>query len=453
MKLLPYVSEALKSNCHQDEAVYSALAYTFHTPWLIEAQCVPIMQPNQDAIATLYKTHATAWVAIDHPKHIQKRATLAMKLGLTVVPVFCFNTTKDSHTAQPEDPVDAVNHCLDQAIAQNISDVHIEPYDAHHYYIRFRRDGLLEKFTEVAFDKACRMVNHVKVLSGMNISEKRLPQDGHFSHQTLQCRVSSCATIRGEKMVIRLIYQNGCLKHNLGMLSEQQALFEAMLTQSQGMVIVTGPTGSGKTVTLYAALHFLNSVTHNILTIEDPVEINMPGIYQVQVNLKAGIDFQSTLRAFLRQDPDVIMIGEMRDAETTKIAMHASQTGHLVLSTLHTNSAIETIFRLQSLGCSMYDIASCLQLVIAQRLIRIFCTLCKGKGCDACQNSGYSGRMGVYEMLSITPEWSNFLLTMPSLSDMLHFSEARGFCNLYTRGLQLVKANVTSLTEIQRVLA
>ena len=275
-----------------------------------------------------------------------------------------------------------INTLLQDAIKQQISDIHFE-VDENRCHIRFRQNGLLRIITTIQKDNATRIAARIKIICQLDITEKRLPQDGHFKIQEqdhyVDVRVSTCPTTHGEKIVLRLLDHQQLLRdiQTLGFTVSQYDSFMRAINKPQGLIIVTGPTGSGKTVTLYAILQYLNSTEKNIVTIEDPVEINLPGINQVNINPKIGLDFARTLRAFLRQDPDIIMIGEIRDAETAAIAINAAQTGHLVLTTLHTNSAAEALTRLNQMGIKDYDVKSSLLLITAQRLIRKLCDHCK----------------------------------------------------------------------------
>ena len=350
-----------------------------------------------------------------------------------------------------------VDQILHEAIEKGASDIHFEPYE-NHYRIRFRIDGMLHEITNPDFSLANRLTARLKIMSRLDISERRLPQDGRFSIATRDCRINTCPTLFGEKIVVRILNANNeVLKiDELGLLEQQEKLFSNAIKRPQGMILVTGPTGSGKTVSLYAALNELNSIDKNISTVEDPIEINLPGINQVQVNNKIGLDFVTTLRAFLRQDPDIIMVGEIRDLETADIAIKAAQTGHLVLSTLHTNSAAETITRLLNMGIAQFNINSSLSLIIAQRLARKLCPHCKhenkiahnllleqgfladelddlviytANGCKYC-HKGYRGRIGIFEV-------------MPIGKNILGLREA---------ALNKVRQGLTSLEEINRVI-
>ncbi len=355
-----------------------------------------------------------------------------------------------------------VNTLLRDAVKQQVSDIHFE-VDESRCHIRFRQHGLLKIITHIQKDNAKRIAARLKIMCQLDIAEKRLPQDGHFKlneqEHFVDVRVSTCPTVHGEKIVLRLLDHQQLLRdiQTLGFTTSQHHDFINAITKPQGLIIVTGPTGSGKTVTLYATLQYLNSTEKNILTIEDPVEINLCGINQVNVNPKIGLNFARTLRAFLRQDPDIIMVGEIRDTETATIAINAAQTGHLVLTTLHTNSATETLTRLNQMGIKDYDITSSLLLISAQRLVRKLCSHCKkthpqskkiiqqfnlsdhstlyqAGQCEQCC-SGYSSRMAVHEILT-------FENSQPKMNHQ----------TIQQHALTLVSQGITSIEEIRRVI-
>lgn len=378
-----------------------------------------------------------------------------------------------------------VHKVLLDAIKKNVSDIHFEPYEKV-YRIRFRKDGILYETTSPPVNLSSRITARIKIMSRLDISERRVPQDGHFNmaltkKHTINFRVSTCPTTYGEKVVIRILdpskLQLGI--EQLGYEPHQQQMFMETINRPQGMLLVTGPTGSGKTVSLYTALNILNTSERNISTIEDPVEIQIPGINQVNVNPKAGMDFSIALRAFLRQDPDVIMVGEVRDLETAEIAIKAAQTGHFVLSTLHTNSAPETLTRLVNMGVATYNIATSVNLIIAQRLTRRLCPNCKvavdiptnalyeegfmdadladmhifthnPRGCENCKN-GYNGRVGIYEMLNVTPEIGRIIMAGGNSMEISQKAIEQGMQTLRRAGLLKVKQGITSLDEINRV--
>ena len=354
-----------------------------------------------------------------------------------------------------------VDHMILHAIQQAASDIHIEPYETNSR-IRYRQDGMLFEITQIPAQLASRLITRLKVLARLDITERRLPQDGRLQIHNIDIRINSCPTLFGEKIVLRLLNsKNNSLEINdLGFSELQKNIFLKKISQPQGLILVTGPTGSGKTVTLYTALNYLNTSEKNILTVEDPVEIQLNGINQVNINPKIGLDFSNTLRTFLRQDPDIIMVGEIRDHETAKIAVQAAQTGHLVLSTLHTNSAIETLSRLQSMGIASYNIINSISLIIAQRLIRKLCDICKQPdtfstyfraiGCDHCLQ-GYQGRIGIYEFLPISDKIAGLILSEANSIILTEQAKQEGFITLRDAGFEKVTQGVTSLTELNRV--
>lgn len=376
-----------------------------------------------------------------------------------------------------------VNKVLLDAIRRQASDIHFEPYEQS-YRVRFRMDGILQEITRPPLSLRSRLAARLKVMARMNISERRIPQDGAIkmrlsATRTVDFRVNTLPTLWGEKIVLRILDAESAKMgiEQLGFEPEQRALFEEALEKPQGMILVTGPTGSGKTVTLYSGLHRLNTPERNIATAEDPVEINMEGINQVHVNTKVGLDFATALRAFLRQDPDVVMVGEIRDLETAEVAIKAAQTGHLVLSTLHTNSAAATLSRLMNMGIPTYNLASSLQLIIAQRLARRLCSHCRTpetkprqalldlgftseeleahtlyqpKGCPQC-NLGYKGRVGIYETVKMTPELAELILTGGSVLDFDRLARRQGFHDLRQSARVKVLQGMTSVDELSRV--
>jgi type IV pilus assembly protein PilB len=331
-----------------------------------------------------------------------------------------------------EEPiVKFVNEMLHDALQRSASDIHIECL-ANQCRIRFRIDGLLYEMHHISHTDALRMIGRLKILAKLDIAEKRLPQDGHFHFIGVDIRMNSCPTYFGEKIVLRILDSSKISLEisSLGLLETQQTLLLEKISQSQGLILVTGPTGSGKTVTLYSALQYRNKAEINIATVEDPIEIQLKGVNQVNIQPKIGLDFPHVLRALLRQDPDIIMIGEIRDAETAQIAIQAAETGHLVFATLHTNSARDAFTRFQALGISSYQLLRALSLIVSQRLVRKLCAYCKipvknspfydASSCKECLQ-GYSGRIGIYECLPITEQLSEILLqgTQPVLTDTL----------------------------------
>lgn len=367
-------------------------------------------------------------------------------------------------SSQEEDApiVKILNYILQEAIEQKASDIHFEPY-SEQYRIRFRLDGVLKEIANFSVNLSARMSVRIKIMAKLDIAERRLPQDGGIALQHTNCsvdlRVSTCPTLYGEKIVIRLLntdFKNLSIEE-LGMEATQRQQFLKALQNPQGLILITGPTGSGKTRTLYSALQFLNSCEKNICTIEDPVEIRLSGINQFQVQYKSGLTFAKILRAQLRQDPDIIMLGEVRDQETAEIAIHAAQTGHLVLSTLHTNNAVETLTRLNNLGVPSHNLAGALTLLVAQRLVRCLCEKCKKSdingyqafGCPCCFN-GYKGRTGLFEIVPITKDIVDRILRNDNSYAVRQYIQQE-YPSIYLSGLEKVAQGLTTLTEVQRV--
>ena len=379
-----------------------------------------------------------------------------------------------------------VNKTIVNAINLGASDIHFEPFERQ-YRVRYRVDGILQEAAAPPVSAAPRITSRLKILSQLDIAEKRVPQDGRFklrisANNSVEFRVSTCPTSFGEKVVLRILDKSAAQVgiEKLGFEPDQERNYMKTLGQSQGMILVTGPTGSGKTVTLYTGLNIINSVEKNISTAEDPVEINVEGINQVQVNVKQGLTFAAALKAFLRQDPDIIMVGEIRNHETAEIAIQASQTGHLVLSTLHTNSAPETLSRLMDIGVPHYNIANSVSLIIAQRLGRRLCDHCKevndlpeetlreigftqdqidqqftvykanSKGCARC-NFGFKGRVGLFEVMPVSRAMQRLILEGHGTTSLEEQARKEGIVSIYQCGLIKVAKGVTSLEEVNRV--
>lgn len=376
-----------------------------------------------------------------------------------------------------------VNKILLDSIKKGTSDIHFEPYEKF-FRIRFRNDGILHEIASPPVNLAARIISRIKVMSRMDIAERRVPQDGRIKmalsrNRAIDFRVNSCPTLFGEKIVLRILDPTSAKIgiEQLGFEEHQQKLFLDAIHKPYGMILVTGPTGSGKTVSLYTGLNILNTGDRNISTAEDPVEITVPGINQVNMNPKAGLTFPVALRAFLRQDPDIIMVGEIRDLETAEIAVKAAQTGHLVLSTLHTNDAPQTLNRLVQMGVPAYNIASSILLIMAQRLARRLCEHCKKEvhlpkdlllqtgfkeaelndlviyeatGCDQCVN-GYKGRVGIYQVMPITEQINRIILEGGNALQLSEQALAEGVNDLRESGLNKVRLGITSLEEIDRV--
>ena len=392
--------------------------------------------------------------------------------------------TAETNSEDDAPIVKYINKVLVDAVRKGASDLHFEPYEKK-YRIRFRIDGILYEIATPPVNLANRFSARLKVMARLDIAERRLPQDGRIKlrlakNTSIDLRVSTLPTMWGEKVVLRIL-DSSAASLNIEMLGfddKQKQLYLDTLAKPQGMILVTGPTGSGKTVSLYTGLNILNTSELNISTAEDPVEINLPGINQVQINPKAGLSFASALRSFLRQDPDVVMVGEIRDLETAEIAIKAAQTGHLVLSTLHTNSAAETLTRLLNMGVPAFNVASSVTLIMAQRLARRLCPHCKQShhipdsellemgytqqevsegitlykpvGCEECSN-GYKGRVGIYEMLPMSENIANLIMEGGNSLQIADMAIKEGMMTLYRSGLEKARMGITSLAEVNRV--
>ena len=393
---------------------------------------------------------------------------------------------KDTSDIDETPVVRYVNKILLDAINRGASDIHVEPYEKS-FRVRYRQDGVLHEVASPPLALAPRICARLKVMSRMDIAERRVPQDGrikmHLSKsRAIDFRVNSCPTLFGEKIVLRILDPSSAKLgiDALGYEEEQKKTYLDNLNKPYGMILVTGPTGSGKTVSLYTGLNILNTPDRNISTCEDPVEINLAGINQCNMNPKAGLTFAEALRAFLRQDPDIIMVGEIRDLETAEIAIKAAQTGHMVMSTLHTNDAPQTLARLANMGVPPYNIASAVNLIIAQRLARRLCNNCKRPanvpahtlldegftqveidaglkiyahnpdGCDQC-TGGYKGRVGIYQVMPISDEMSRIIMDGGNAIQLADQAQKDGVADLRTSGLRKVKQGLTSLEEINRV--
>ncbi|MGN8197958.1 type IV-A pilus assembly ATPase PilB [Salinisphaera sp. RV14] len=397
------------------------------------------------------------------------------------------STSSDALKADADDApvVRFVNKVLLDAINRGASDIHFEPYEQR-YRVRQRQDGVLREVASPPAAIGMRLSARLKVMARLDLAERRIPQDGRIKlnlskNRSIDFRVSTCPTLHGEKIVLRILdpasAQMGI--EALGYEDYQREIFESTIHKPYGMVLVTGPTGSGKTVSLYTALNILNTADRNISTAEDPAEINLPGVNQVNVQPRVGLTFAACLRAFLRQDPDVIMVGEIRDLETAEIAIKAAQTGHMVLSTVHTNDAPRTLTRLINMGVPAYNIAASVTLIIAQRLARRLCPQCKTaaeippdalieegfsaeeiehltiyeanlKGCDHCTD-GYRGRVGIYQVMPVTDAIGQIIMSGGHADDIEKQAASEGVLNLRQAGLNKVRHGVISLAELNRV--
>ncbi|MDE2402203.1 MAG: type IV-A pilus assembly ATPase PilB [Burkholderiales bacterium] len=452
---------------------------------------------DQEALERIkFATQLTPeWVIVEHDKLSRllegQTATAEEQLNALTSGDFEFDITDDLNAPAPEanelsaDVEDApvvkfLQKMLVDAINARASDLHFEPYE-HNYRVRFRVDGELREITQPPIAIKDKLASRIKVISRLDIAEKRVPQDGRmklkFGSKSIDFRVSTLPTLFGEKIVIRIL-DSSSAKMGIEALGYEQAEKDRLMNAIQrpyGMVLVTGPTGSGKTVSLYSCLNILNQPGVNICTVEDPAEINLPGINQVNVNDRAGLTFSASLKAFLRQDPDVIMVGEIRDQETGDIAIKAAQTGHMVMSTLHTNDAPTTLTRLLNMGIPPFNIASAVILITAQRLARKLCEVCKvpadypresllrggfkeedldgswkpykAIGCSSC-NNGYKGRLGLYQVMPISEEIQRIILRLGTAMDIAEQAKREGVRDLREAGLVKVKAGLTSLEEV-----
>lgn len=349
-----------------------------------------------------------------------------------------------------------LNALLTQAARDGASDIHIEPYERHSS-VRFRVDGALREVVQPNRALHGALISRLKIMAELDISEKRLPQDGRISlrigTRAVDVRVSTLPNAHGERAVLRLLdkSENKITLQSVGMEGQTLSKLKHLIAQPHGIILVTGPTGSGKTTTLYAALNHLDSSQHNILTVEDPIEYELPGVGQTQVNAKIDLTFAKALRAILRQDPDIIMIGEIRDFETAQIAVQASLTGHLVLATLHTNDASSAVTRLTDMGVEPFLLSSSLLGVLAQRLVRKLCKVCHGSGCPECGKTGYHGRTGIYELLVNSPEITKHIHNNSSEAEIKELAIAQGMALMREDGERLVQNGITSREELIRV--
>ena len=376
-----------------------------------------------------------------------------------------------------------VNLMFSQAVRDNASDIHIEPFQ-NSLKIRQRLDGVLYDMLSPPKHAQSALISRIKIMARLNIAEKRLPQDGRIelkvADKEIDVRVSTLPTAFGERVVLRLLKKSSVMISltDLGMPADRLSLFEKEIERPNGIILVTGPTGSGKTTTLYAALSAINSTDINIITVEDPIEYRISGIGQVQVNPKIDLTFASGLRSIVRQDPDVILVGEIRDTETAEIAIQSALTGHLVFSTLHTNDAAGAVTRLRDMGVEPFLIASSVNAILAQRLVRIICQDCKqefepapemlekvgikpsdlpsgklwhGAGCHKCHNTGYKGRCGIFELLKMTPELKGFVLQTSDANQIKRQAVAEGMITLRRDGMQKILDGITTIEEVYRV--
>ena len=529
----PFVSQLVSSNLLGSKSIAVAAAEEFGIPFLdlaaydlnhIPRQLVDAKLIKKHNVLPLFRRANRLYLAVSDPGNISAFDEIKFhtgisndiivveeeKLAVAIVEYINLAEAKEGSIAELEDvaldelsvetapleivDVDApaidetpivrfVNKVLLDAIRIGASDIHIEPYEKT-YRIRFRTDGILHEVTRPPINIAARIASRVKIMSRMDISEKRLPQDSRIkikisANRAIDFRVNTLPTLWGEKIVLRIL-DPSIAKMGIDALGYEEIQKQQYLTalySHQGLILVTGPTGSGKTVSLYTGLNILNTSERNISTVEDPVEIILEGINQVQVNRKIGLDFSAALRAFLRQDPDVVMVGEIRDLETAEIAIKASQTGHMVLSTLHTNSASETLTRLRNMGVPAFNLATSVSLIIAQRLARRLCSYCKkavelpkkllldegftaeqlprlrlfkATDCEKCKG-GYKGRLGIYELVPITDAMSRIIMADGNSIEIADQARKEGFHNLRQSVLIKVGLGLTSLDEANRL--
>jgi type IV pilus assembly protein PilB len=528
---IPFVSYLVDNKLARDKDIARIASRSFNLPLFdidaleIDAEIIRLVDEKllrQHRALPLYKRGRRLFVGVSDPTHQRVLEDIKFQTRLDIEPVVVselqltktlddaiqapsadmgdsdigdldFGNEADAaakiETLTQSDADDApvvrfINQVILQAINRGASDIHFEPYEKT-YRVRLRQDGILDELYKPPITMAPRMAARLKIMAQLDIAERRVPQDGRLKlyltkQRAIDFRVNTLPTMWGEKVVMRLLdpasAQMGI--EALGYEEHQRNLFLNAIHKPQGMVLVTGPTGSGKTVSLYTALNILNTSAVNISTAEDPVEINLPGINQVNVNPKVGMTFANALRSFLRQDPDIIMVGEIRDLETAEIAIKAAQTGHMVLSTLHTNSAPQTLSRLMNMGVAPYNIASSVTLIIAQRLGRRLCQNCKEEisippnelinqgfhedelkdltiykavGCDQCNGRGYKGRVGIYEVMPVSEEIGRIIMANGNALHIADQARREGVNDLRRSGLEKVRTGLTSLEEINRV--
>jgi type II secretory ATPase GspE/PulE/Tfp pilus assembly ATPase PilB-like protein len=352
--------------------------------------------------------------------------------------------------------IQLVNSLLLDALRTGASDVHVESTAAG-LRVRFRLDGVLSEISQLARQYQAAVISRIKIMAGLNIAERRLPQDGRarvrIGEREVDLRVSTLPALHGESVVLRILDHAVTARElsDLGMPDDIRAPFERIVRRASGIILVTGPTGSGKTTTLYGALARVNAPGVKIVTVEDPIEYTIDGVTQIPVNRKAGLTFASALRSILRHDPDVVMIGEMRDRETAEIAIQAALTGHLVLSTLHTNDAAGGITRLVNMGIEPYLVAATVQGILAQRLVRRVCAACSGAGCDVCAHTKYRGRTGIFELLEVTDALRELIAARAPLAELRAVARQNGMRTLREDGIRRVEQRITTLDEVMRV--
>ncbi len=432
-------------------------------------------------IITGYRPRAFSATFGEIEREIEKFYGFSRTLEALGIDSVAGNEVIQESTQEQTPMVQLVNQILGSAVFQHASDIHIDPHDDK-LLIRYRVDGVLDTVKELPLSILNQIVSRIKVMSGMDITETRIPQDGRImtfiNNRNIDLRISTLPTVRGEKIVMRILDLSSNQKgiDTLGLERVEEHKLRKMISYPNGIILVSGPTGSGKTTTLYACLNELNRPDVNIITVEDPVEIRTEGVNQVQVNPKVDMTFANALRSILRQDPNIIMIGEIRDVETAQIAVRASLTGHLVLSTIHTNDAVKTITRLQDMNIESFLISSSLTGVISQRLVRKLCEECnvedtptakekeffethnvkidhihRAKGCPSCNYKGYNGRVGIFEILEITDQMRQLINEKKSIFDLEDEAKKQGMKTLIESGLEKVSQGITSLEEVLKV--
>jgi type IV pilus assembly protein PilB len=500
---VPLVAYLVNEDVANARAIAVAASHEFGVPLLdldaieLDIDCIRAVDQkliNKHRVLPLVKRGQRLFLGIADPTNLQAIDDIKFQTSLGDDDFDLENldvgaeeeSAEDIHKDDVEDApvVRFVNKILIDAIKRGASDVHFEPYEKF-FRVRTRLDGVLSEVAQPPVVLANKVCARLKVMSRMDIAERRVPQDGRIKmrlskNRAIDFRVNTCPTLFGEKIVLRILDPSSAKLgiDALGYEAKQKQLYLKHLNKPYGMILVTGPTGSGKTVSLYTGLNILNTIDRNISTAEDPAEINLPGINQVNVNPKVGLTFASSLKAFLRQDPDVIMVGEIRDLETAEIAIKAAQTGHLVLSTLHTNDAPRTLTRLVDMGVKPYAIATSVSLIIAQRLARRLCDNCKeaqeipkealkkegftdaeiekgvtvfaAKGCKQC-NEGYKGRVGIFQVMEVSEAMGRIIMEGGNAMQIADQAAKEGVIDLRRAGLSKVKEGITSLVEVNRV--
>jgi type IV pilus assembly protein PilB len=440
----------------------------------LQCKVRPVLARKQDIIKLLSETLALDDMQFDLVGDVDEDFAVVENLQID-------DYSAIDEVAAGSPVINLVNSIIQRAVHDGASDIHIEPFRTHSR-IRFRIDGLLYEFTAPRIELHPAIVSRLKVMANLDIAERRLPQDGriqvHTQGRSVDLRFSSLPGLFGEKVVLRILDKNQAILdvNKLNMQSRNLQTFKELLASSHGLILVTGPTGSGKTTSLYAALNYLNSIEKNIVTIEDPVEYQIDIINQNEVRDGVGLSFARILKHVLRQDPDIVMVGEIRERETAEIAVQAALTGHLVLSTLHTNDAVGAVTRLIDMGVEPYLLSSALLGVVGQRLVRTICPKCRteflappeivkqygwqqeadvklarGKGCDNCYDSGYKGRMGIHELLTTDGELQKLIISSPTRDDLTEYLDSRGFHSLFLDGLARVVEKATTVEEVSRV--